>query len=139
MKNQVFKSRFGWCLQGFVALIFGLDFIIKQNVSVADLAMLSVLQGLVLFLNLTTQYIISPNELIIKMGFFKFAAIPFGSIQKIETSRVLLSSPAPSWDRLAITYNAGSTIYISPDNKKQFAEMVQAKNPAVIVNVTSKN
>jgi hypothetical protein len=139
MKNQVFKSRFGWCLQGFVALIFVLNVIIAQRVSVADFAMFCVLQALVLFLNLTTQYIISPNELIIKMGFFKFAAIPFASIEKLESSRVLLSSPAPSWDRLAITYNAGSIIYISPANKKQFAEMVQAKNPVVIVNLVSKN
>ncbi len=79
------------------------------------------------------KYIINDKILIIKGGLLYRMKIDISSIKKIEESRSLLSSPAPSLDRLEIIYNKYDSILISPKEKEDFINEILKINPDVRV------
>ena len=75
--------------------------------------------GMPLWLVYSTHYEISESQLIIRSGPFEWV-VDRDSIQSIEPSRSVLSSPALSLDRLEIRYASGKTILVSPEDKAGF-------------------
>ncbi|MCF6223292.1 MAG: PH domain-containing protein [Flavobacteriaceae bacterium] len=75
----------------------------------------------ILDLFLRTEYLIVKNRLIIKCGVFYKKEIDIDRIKSVEKTNSLLSSPAPSFDRIAIKYGKLNEVIISPKNKILFA------------------
>ncbi|WP_111307345.1 PH domain-containing protein [Confluentibacter sediminis] len=73
-----------------------------------------------MFLN--TDYLIENNELKIKCGFLFHKKINIMEIKSIKKTNSLISSPAPSFDRIEITYGTSDTIIISPKDKVTFTK-----------------
>lgn len=75
--------------------------------------------GLPVWLFVSTVYIVSEDELLIRSGPFRWR-IPLQEITSVEPSRSLLSSPALSIDRLKIRYKNNRMVLVSPKDKAGF-------------------
>ena len=91
----------------------------------------------VLHLFFGTVYAIEDNILKIKSGFFKFKPIPVDEIKEISKTSIILSSPAPSFDRILIKYGKFDKIILSPKDKYVFARDLTQINPKIIDKVNS--
>jgi hypothetical protein len=78
-----------------------------------------------------TQYIITKDELIVKLAFITNAKIQIKDINKIEKSTSLVSAPALSSDRLLIRYKTSDELLISPKEKQEFINALMAINPNI--------
>ena len=87
--------------------------------------------GLVMHLFLKTEYLINENLLKIKCGFFTYPAVQIDDIREITHSSTLLSSPAPSFDRIEIKYGKFESIVLSPKTKFEFAAHLTQINPNI--------
>ena len=81
--------------------------------------------GLPLWLLFSTRYILGQGHLRVLSGPFKWC-IPVAKITTMTPTYSPLSSPALSMDRLRIDYGVGSSVMISPRNKKQFVKDIEA-------------
>lgn len=86
--------------------------------------------GLPLWLLLSTRYTLLACHLLVQSGPFKWQ-IPLADIKSITPSNNPLSSPALSLDRLRIDYGKGRMLLISPRDKEQFLQDVEAARRAV--------
>ncbi|MGO4772970.1 PH domain-containing protein [Flavobacterium sp. W22_SRS_FK3] len=92
----------------------------------------------IVYMFVTTFYIIEDEKLTIKCGFLFHVSIAVASIKKISETNNIMSSPALSFDRLEILYNKFDTVLISPKDKQGFMEAIQKINPSVEVKVKNK-
>ena len=90
----------------------------------------------ILHLFLKTQYTIENNNLKIKCGLFSYKPIQIDDIKEISKTRNIISSPAPSFDRIEIKYGKFNEIIISPKNKFDFANELKNINPNIKNNIT---
>lgn len=86
----------------------------------------------VLHLFFGTVYAIEDNILKIKSGFFKFKPIPVDEIKEVSKTNIILSSPAPSFDRILIKYGKFDEIILSPKDKYSFVKDLTQINPKII-------
>lgn len=82
--------------------------------------------GLPLWLMTSTAYTLSNTTLLVKSGPFKWQ-VPIEQITSITSTFNPLSSPALSLDRLRIDYGRGQSIMISPKDKDQFIQDLEAR------------
>jgi len=82
--------------------------------------------GLPLWLMTSTAYTLSNTTLLVKSGPFKWQ-VPIEQITSITPTFNPLSSPALSLDRLRIDYGRGQSIMISPKDKGQFLQDLEAR------------
>ena len=75
---------------------------------------------------LSTKYIISGEELVVRSGPFTWL-VPITSISSVQDTRNSRSSPALSLDRLQINYSNGKSIMISPKDKERFRQIIGHK------------
>lgn len=101
------------------------------------LLFISLLFVLILFLFLKTRYIINGNQLKISFGFIHYKPIDIQSITEINNSKSILSSPAPSFDRIEIKYGKFNEVLISPKDKVGFAAELSKINPSIRNTITS--
>ena len=88
--------------------------------------------GFCLYLNLSTQYTISDKgSLQVKCGILYNKTFDIDRFTSIRKSNNLMSSPAPSLDRIELAYGKFDLLIISPKNKKQFAEDLLSINPKI--------
>ncbi len=100
------------------------DILVKMVVPV-------IIYGFILYLFFNTVYSIQNGQLKIKFGFFSFRSIDIKDIKEISKSNTILSSLAPSFDRIEIKYgNFGSSI-ISPKDKLSFSKDLVQLNPEI--------
>lgn len=78
-----------------------------------------------------TNYTIQNGLLKIRSGLFSFKPIEISQIKEVSKTRILLSSPAPSFDRILIKYGKFDEIIISPKDKFQFAKDLCRINPEI--------
>lgn len=90
------------------------------------------------YMLISTYYIISGNNLVIKCGFME-NTIKIDSITKIKETNNPLSAPATSLDRVAIYYSKSGFIMISPKNKSEFINKLMEKNPCIEVKLKTKS
>jgi len=94
---------------------------------------ISLIFAFVLHLFFGTHYTIENNKLKIKCGIFSYKPIEIDKIKEVSKTKSIISSPAPSFDRIEIKYGKFDKIIISPKDKKNFA------NDLVIINSNIKN
>ena len=80
---------------------------------------------------LKAECCITECELIIKCGFFTYKPIAINDISEISKSSNIISSPAPSFDRIEIKYGKFNEIIISPKNKFEFAKHLTSLNQKI--------
>jgi hypothetical protein len=78
----------------------------------------------------STYYLIDGDTLLIRSSFLKWR-VPIARILSVTPTRNAMSSPALSLDRLAILYDDGKRILVSPQDKRSFIEALRAINPAI--------
>ena len=94
-------------------------------------ALLVVIYGFIMHMFYNTHYTIRENMLYVQSGLIMFRRIDISSIKSVEPSRNLLSSPAPSFDRIKVRYGKWSMILLSPKDKKGFTEALASINPEI--------
>lgn len=82
----------------------------------------------IVWLWLTTYYVIDDKNLIVRYGPFK-KIIPFYSIKSVKKTMNPLSSPALSLKRLEITYGQYDTVLISPKDRDEFMDVLAKHCP----------
>lgn len=82
--------------------------------------------GLPVWLMTSTSYTLSNTTLLVKSGPFRWQ-VPIEQITSITPTSNPLSNPALSLDRLRIDYGRGQSIMISPKNKSQFIQDLEAR------------
>jgi hypothetical protein len=76
-------------------------------------------------------YIIENSQLKIKFGFFSFKPIDIMDIKEISKTSNIISSPAPSFDRIEIKYADFGSVIISPKDKISFSKDLVQLNPEI--------
>ncbi len=94
--------------------------------------------GYVIYLNLSIKYIINKTDLIIKCGVLYNKEISIYKIKSVARTSILLSSPAPSFDRIEIIYNTFESLVLSPKHEVEFAKALTEINPEIINKVNNK-
>jgi hypothetical protein len=87
----------------------------------------------ILHMFLRTNYTIEHTRLRIKSGFFTYPVIEISQIKTIEKTSSIISSPAPSFDRIEIFYGKHNSIIISPKDKINFCKDLVDINPEIKV------
>ena len=80
---------------------------------------------------LKTEYKIDSGKLKIKCGVFKYKPIEINDIYELSKTNNIISSPAPSFDRIKIKTGKFNKIIISPKNKMSFANELTKINPKI--------
>lgn len=80
-----------------------------------------------------TDYTIRGNVLHIRCGFLYRMTLPISKIKEITLRTTILSSPALSAKRIGLRYGRRSTVYISPQNQKDFIADLKSINPEIKV------
>ena len=92
--------------------------------------------ALILQTFIRTDYIIENEKLKIKCGFLINIKINISEIKEIRKTSSLISSPAPSFDRIEIKYGKYNEVIISPKDKFTFAKDLTMINPTIKNNIT---
>jgi len=99
--------------------------------SIIGLGILTITYAFILDLFLRTEYSIENNKLKIKCSFFYRKEIDISKITHISKTNNIISSPAPSFDRIEIKYGKFGQVIISPKNKVSFAKELTELNPNI--------
>ena len=143
-KIKKYKAKISYGLLIFVFLIFFVPFIfalIKNEFygeMIVIIGFLILLFAFILYLVFYTEYTIDNEHLKVKCGFFSYKPIKINEIKKISKTNNIISSPAPSFDRIEIKYGKFDEIIISPKDKFDFAKYLTKLNPNIINNVTER-
>jgi len=97
---------------------------------------LSLIFAFVLHLFFGTLYTIENNKLKIKCGIFSYKPIEIDKIKEVSKTKSIISSPAPSFDRIEIKYGKFDEIIISPKDKLNFTNDLVIINPNIKNNIT---
>jgi hypothetical protein len=108
---------------------------INLNLTLISLFLI-IIFGLITHMFLKTEYTIEENKLKIKCGFFTYKPIEINEIKEITKSSNIISSPAPSFDRIEIKYGEFEKMIISPKDKFEFAKYLTNLNPNIKNNIT---
>lgn len=140
--TKKYSSKVSYVLLTFIFLIFfgplipnlvGVEF--SGNL-ITSITFLSLTFVFVLYLFFGTTYTIDKEELIIKCGPFSYQPIEITKIKEISKTNNIISSPAPSFDRIEITYGVFDKIIISPKDKMTFVNDLIKINPSIKNNIT---
>ena len=126
---KIYKSKVDWWLIAVILIAFGypiVDGILSKEYVLS--AVFIALLVLFYFLAKSIQYKIDGENLIIWR-----TKIPIQSIHKVYRTRMPLSSPALSLDRIAIVYNKYDEIFISPKEREEFIKELLKVNPTIEV------
>lgn len=144
VKMLKFKSKIDWWLAIIIwgSMIFsigiGIYAIFTKNPSLLDLILTTLLAIMlpigVLWMCLTTFYVIEDNVLIIQYGPFK-KLVQLDSIQTVRKTNNPLSSPALSLKRLEITYGKYDMVLISPKKRDEFIALLAKSCPNANINI----
>ena len=93
---------------------------------------LTTIYTFILHIFLKTTYIVENKTLKIKCGFLFNKNILIDDIKGIKKTKNLISSPAPSFDRIEIKYGKFDEVIISPKDKVGFAKDLTLINPTIV-------
>lgn len=135
---KTYRSKFGYEIMGFLTVLFSsiLVYMIYKDepleaiLSAAGIHLL--VYGFCLYLNFSTKYTIMDNGILkVKCGLFYNKSFDINKIKSIVKSNNLISSPAPSLDRIELAYGKFDLIIISPKDKLKFAHSLTKINPKI--------
>ena len=129
----VYKSKIDWWLGLLMAavilisLVAGLKALSAYSPNATWNAILIGGPGVVvpIVLLLTTRYIITDNQLVVRSGPFKWR-ITISEISAITPSHDPIASPAWSLNRLRIDYGRKKSLLISPRDRDGFLRQIEA-------------
>lgn len=126
--------KIGWDLVIPIILIVSLpNLLMIGNVNGGGFLMPVAVLGFTLTLIFGIRYQIDSENLYIKNSVFGTTTIPIKEINRVEKTRSILASPAPSISgRIQVFYNNDSII-ISPKNIQQFNNELLRINPGVVI------
>ena len=138
-----FPSAKDWWLTLIVwgAMIFaigsGIFSVTQESLPIGELVMTSLatigIPIFVIWLWLSTYYVIDENNLLVKYGPFK-KVVPLHTITSVRKTNNPFSSPALSLKRLEILYGQYDTVLISPKDRDEFIKILAEKCPQMRVN-----
>lgn len=133
-----YKSKFGYEIIVFLTVIFGaiIGFMIYQSEPIKAIisvcGIFALVYGFFLYLNFSTKYTITKDGLLkVKCGLIYNKLFDINKIKSIKKSNNWISSPAPSLDRIELTYGQFGLIVISPKDKFEFANELTKKNQKI--------
>ncbi len=92
---------------------------------------LMLLFAFILYLVFYTECTIDNERLKVKCGFLSYKPIKINKIKKISKTNNIISSPAPSFNRIEIKYGRFNEIIISPKDKFDIAKYLTKLNPNI--------
>ena len=120
----------------FTPVIFG---IINNGINKEFYVLIGILiptYAFILHMFLKTDYRIENNELKIKCGLLFNKIIDINEIKAVNKTNSLMSSPAPSFDRIEIKYGKFDEVIISPKDKITFIEDLTIINSKIENDIT---
>ena len=139
---KIYPSKVSFGLLIFIFLVFYgplIPDLINDDLSVRMIGIigfLSLIFAFILHLFFGTHYTIENNKLKIKCGVFSYKPIEIDEIKEVSKTKNIISSPAPSFDRIEIKYGKFDEIIISPKEKLNFANDLAIINPNIKNNIT---
>lgn len=88
----------------------------------------------ILWIWLTTYYVLDDSNLVIRYGPFK-KIIPLNLIKSVKKTINPLASPALSLKRLEITYGQYNNVLISPKNREEFMKILKERCPQAEIKI----
>lgn len=140
MKKE-YTSKVSYGILLFIFLIFYAPIIPELSTNGLDgkmailIGFLTLIFMFILHFFLNTKYSIENKELKIKCGIIAFKPIAIETIKEISKTKSIMSSPAPSFDRIEIKYGKFNTVIISPKNKYNFTKDLVKINPNIKNNI----
>lgn len=119
----------------FIPVIFG---IVNNGINKGFYVLIGILipsYVFILHMFLKTEYKIENEKLTIKCGIIFNKTIDISKIKKISKTKSLMSSPAPSFDRIELKYGKFDEIIISPKDKISFANHLTQINTEIENNI----
>ena len=135
--TKIYKSKVSYGLLLVIFLVFYgplvPDLINKELNSkmLMTIGLLTLLFAFILHMFFKTRYIIDDNKLKIKSGFIPYKPIDIATIKEVARTKSIISSPAPSFDRIVIKYGKFDEIIISPKDKQNFVKDLLKINPEI--------
>jgi hypothetical protein len=131
---KTFKSKIGMELVIPIALILGINLLVMAYLKIWPAVIILLLVAVfIVHLLLTTYYQINGDSLKIKSGLIYSSIIDIRNIKRIVKTRIFISAPATSLDRLEILYNKFDMVIISPEDKDNFVKELIGINPDIEV------
>ena len=129
-----FNSTISITIVTFLALVAGgLSILLIMNNAWGGWSVIVVALFFVAHTFSTTFYIVDGKNLHIRCGFLFRNTIEIASIKKLKETKNRLSSPAASFDRLAIYYGNDGLVLVSPNRKREFIRELSSINPNIEV------
>ena len=130
--KRVFKAKISWWVFIPIVVLTSASAILQWRTTPLGGIFSLLALAFVLHIFLSTTYTVTPEQVAVRCGFFRWN-IPTQRITRITETRNPLSSPAPSLDRLNISYNQYDDLMISPRDKQEFIAVLRQLNPGIQV------
>ena len=134
MDKTVYRSKIGAtmvCIP--LVVIGGVALLMAMQEMWIGLIPLFLASAYIVHLFMNTYYVIEGQKLRINCGLFFSETIEITSIKRITPTRLMMSAPAVSLDRLEIFYNKFDSVLISPKGKEDFLQQLSQINPKIEV------
>ena len=132
--KTIYKAKIGIWLLIIISIVFAsIIFEMFQEKNWIGILIPITISGFILHMVLTTKYTIENDNLNVKCGFLYNQNIDIKTIRKVSETNNILSSPAPSIDRLEIIYNKFDSVLVSPKDKLGFINHLKNINPIIEV------
>ncbi len=133
MEKSTYKSKVDTWLWTLVFAIFLFGIAICLSVPLGWIGLITLLPGIALVVDIikNTDYTIIGDKLNIRSGVLMHYQYDILKITSIEDTKTPLSSPALSFDRIALKHGKRTLIIISPKQKEAFITHMQRINPAI--------
>lgn len=135
---KTFKSAFGFTIVTLMTVLFVsiIAFMVYKSEPLEVMftvgSIFLLVYGFCLHLNISTEYtIVETGVLKVRCGIFFNKSFDIDKIKSVSKSNSLVSSPAPSLDRIELTYGKFDTIVISPKDKIEFVKELIKVNPKI--------
>lgn len=135
--TKKYPSKVSYLLLAFVFLVFFGPLIplflndeVDERIIWAVIFLIAVF-AFILPMFINTFYLIDKRQLKIKCGFFSYQPIEIMQVTEVCKTNNIISSPAPSFDRIEIKYGKFDSIIISPKDKVNFTRDLISINPKI--------
>lgn len=133
--KKVFRSRIDWWLAA-ILIIAAIVPVVSAWMN-GTFVLWNVIFSLFILSLFRTVYVVDGNKLRVWVGVIPFAKKEIEQIKSVHRTSTLLSSPALSIDRLAITLANGNTLVISPKDREGFVAALLSVNPQIVTDETA--
>lgn len=132
--KKVFRSRIDWWLAAILIFVAVAPIVSACINGVFDLW--TVVISLFILSLFRTVYVVNDSKLRVWVGVIPYGKKEIGQIKSVHRTSSLISSPALSIDRLAITFVNGDRLIISPKDREEFVAALLAVNPQIVTDET---